>query len=190
MRVVISGALLLCCITCGSAWAGDRPVAVGVGGGLDLSGYSSRGRLLDVGPALGGFVAWTGSYPRVYRLSAQWTHLHHESGLFCPVADLSGSGSNCGGPEALNFTTLQGGVIWFDGDARGSAKYAGASAGAFRMCSERTAMSPEWHLVLSPTFGVRLDYGPVAMSLESGAEVVIDGDDTFVVVPIRLYFDI
>jgi len=188
VRVVVV-AVVLSCVAIGPAVAHERPLVFGFGCGLDLSGYSSVGRLLDVGPALGGFVTWMGSYPRVYRLSAQWTHLHHDEGDFCLHADLSGGASTCG-PEALTFTALQGGVMWFDGDAGATARYAGASVGAFRTRSERTDVSPQWHFVVSPTFGIRLDYGPIAMSLESGAEVVIDGDDTFVVVPVRLYFDI
>ena len=189
VRVVVLGMLLLCCITSEMVWAGGGPLSVGLGGGLDASAYSGES-VFDFGPVLGGFVAWEGSYPRVYRLSAQWTRLRHETFDFCNELDFGGGDSRCDDVEIVHFTSVQGSVLWFDRGSGLVAKYFGGSIGVFRTRSDEQRDSVTWSMVVSPVLGARFRLWDSAISIESGAELVIGHEATFAIIPVRLYVEL
>jgi hypothetical protein len=187
MRVVAVLLMLIPCIMLGPAWAGGAHISVGVGGGVDASTYSSDELVSDgffaVSPALAGFVAWAGSYPRVYRLGAQWTRLHRQRRCIC-FGEASG-GSSCCSSEALDLAAMQLGVLWFEQSTGRRQGYGGFSAGVHRIRSEDNPT--EWSPILSVVFGTRLRARGWSVLIEGGGELVIGGDTGFGVVPIRMF---
>jgi hypothetical protein len=186
VRAVEAAVLLLCCLFTSAALADDVPLAVGLGGGLDISGWSGKG-VFDFGSVLAGYVAWMGSYPRVYRLSAQWTRLHREVWEFCNNPALVAGESDCDDIEIVNLTAIQAGVMWFARHSGRVARYAGASAGLFRIRSEDAWKPTHWRFVVSPSLGVSFKPGGLPVSVESGFEMVIGEDPAFVIIPLRMY---
>jgi hypothetical protein len=182
MRVAGMCLIVAACLGPAPAWAGDGPVSVGLGGGLDASTYSSEG-LFDYGPVLAGFLAWTGSYPRVYRLETQWTRLQHEPEVFCPHAGHSGS-SPCSA-EIVNFNAIQLGILWFEGSGGRGERYGGVSGGVHRMTEGDEPA--EWSPMASVLFGTRFRVGGWSLSIEGGGELVIGGDTGFAVIPVRVF---
>jgi len=188
VRALTAIIILSCCLIPAGAWAGDSHVALGFGGGLDISSYSDEG-LFDFGPVLGGFVAWTGSYPRVYRLTVQWTQLYHERQFHCfqPAAVL-GSSSCDDDTEIINLTSVQIGAIWFETEQGWASRYGGGSIGMVRMGFEDDPAQSS--LVLSVIFGVRFRGGGWAVSVESGGELVAGESTSHAVIPVRLFLEI
>jgi hypothetical protein len=184
--------LISCCMVAVPGWAGDVPLVFGLGGGLDIGAWSGDG-VFDFGSVLGGYAEWTGSYPRVYRLSAQWTRYRRQLPPFCPyypaVHGYVGE-PECHEIEMVDFKAFQGGVLWFEKHGGRAVKYAGASVGAFTLRSEDEWKPTLWRVVVSPTAGVRFRLGELPLSVESGIEMVLGRDPTFVVIPLRLYVEI
>ena len=192
MKLAVPILIVCCCVAVVPACAGDLPLAVGVGGGLDIGAWSGDG-VFDFGSVLGGYAAWRGSYPRVYRLTAQWTWYHRELAPFCPshldAYDVVGE-SECHPIEIVHFTAVQGGVLWFEKHGGRAVKYAGGSVGVFKLRYEDERKPTRWRVVVSPTAGVRFRLGTLPISVESGIEMVLGQDPSFVVIPLRLYAEI
>jgi hypothetical protein len=160
---------------------------MGLGGGLDISGYSGKG-LFDFGPTVSGFIAWTGSYPRVYRLSGQLTRLYREHRFGCFHADAVTGSSACDEGEIVNLTSVELSAVWFDREAGSSARYAGVAFGVLNMGFEDDP--DQWGLLFSPIFGVRFGIGRWYLSVESGGKLVVAEDTEFAVIPIRVFLEL
>jgi hypothetical protein len=183
VRALAVSIVVLCCMMASLAYADGRRLAVGFGGGVDFSTYAGVGPF-DLGPTLGGFIGWTGDYPRVYRLNVQWTDLHHEQrSVFEP--DFGHGGSGRDDTENISLTAVQLGALWFE-DAPGQFPgYAGAELGA--LIVKRDGNPTDWAPVLSGVLGACYRGGGWTLSIESGPEVVFSEEHAFLVLPIRLF---
>lgn len=168
----------------GPVWADRPPVSMALGAGFDASTYAGEG-LFDVGPVVSGYVAWTGSYPRVYRLNAQWTRLHHDPNCGSPDAGMSGW-SSCD-TDILNLAAFQLSVLWFGGNGGRGELYGGVGSGVHTMTEGHDRR--QWSPIFSMVFGRRFRVSGLCISLEGGGELIIGGDTGFAVIPVRMFFE-
>jgi hypothetical protein len=184
MRVIVAAAMLVLCLVPALARPGDTSLSAGFGGGLDASSYPTKGGF-DFGPALAGFIAWNGDYPRVYRLSAQWAQLDYEPQCFHP--DVRYARAPSCGTKTIDFKTVHASILWFERMGSHVERYGGAGVGYL---GTRWANGATEHgFILSATYGLRFKAGRSFLAIESGGQMVL-GDKDFVVVPIRSFLEL